>query len=95
MAAYIVATVSIEDPERFAAYGKAIAGLSESFGGERVVAGPVAEILEGEGRVGERVVVSRFPDEDAARAYIASPQYQAARALRVGAATIQMRLLID
>ncbi|MES2033059.1 MAG: DUF1330 domain-containing protein, partial [Pseudomonadota bacterium] len=62
MAAYIVATVSIEDPERFAAYGKAIAGLSESFGGERVVAGPVAEILEGEGRVGERVVVSRFPD---------------------------------
>lgn len=95
MAAYIVATVSIQDPERFAAYGKAIAGLSETFGGERIVAGPVAEVLEGDGQVGERVVVSRFPDADAARNYITSAQYQAARAKREGAATIVMRLLID
>jgi uncharacterized protein (DUF1330 family) len=94
MAAFIVATVSIHDPERFADYGKAIAGLSESFGGERVVGGPVAEILEGDGEVGERVVVSRFPDADAARAYIASAQYQAARVLREGAASVVMRLLL-
>lgn len=95
MAAYIVATVRIDDPERFAAYSKAIAGLSEKHGGQRLVGGPVAEVLEGEGLVGERVVVSRFPDADAARAYIASAEYQSAKVHRQGAATVVMRLLVD
>lgn len=95
MAAYIVATVRIADPERFAEYAKGIAGLSEQFGGEAVVKGPVVELLEGEGVVGERVVVSRYPDAESARAYIASAQYQAAAALRVGAAEVTMRLLVD
>lgn len=95
MPAYIVATVQIHDADRFASYGKAIAGLSEKHGGERVTSGPVAEVLEGDGVVGERVVVSRFPDAAAARAYIASAEYQTARALREGAATVVMRLLVD
>ena len=55
MSAYIVATVRISDPERFALYSKGIAGLSERFGGEAVVKGAVAEVLEGDGMVGERV----------------------------------------
>lgn len=95
MAAYIVATVRITDPVRFADYGKAIAGLSERFGGESVVKGPVVELLEGEGEVGERVVVTRFPDADAARGYIGSPDYRAASAGRAGAAVVTMRLLTD
>lgn len=95
MAAYIVATVRISDPERFAEYGKGIAGLSESFGGVAVVKGPVAEVLEGSSPVGERVVVTRFDNPESARAYIASEQYRAAAALREGAAEVEMRLLVD
>lgn len=95
MAAYIVATVRVTDAEKFAGYSKGIAGLSESFGGEAVVKGPVAQWLEGEPWEGERVVVSRYPDADAARAYIASAQYQAAAALRAGAGEVVMRLLVD
>ncbi len=95
MAAYIVATVQITDPEKFAAYAKGIAGLSEKFGGKRVVAGPVQEVLEGAGVIGERVVVSQFPDAEAARSYIASPEYKAASVHRQGAATVVMRLLVD
>src|SRR3546814_16954834 len=67
MAAYIVATVRISDPEKFALYGKAIAGLSERFGGVPVVKGPVAEVLEGGSPVGERVVVTRFETAEAAQ----------------------------
>ncbi len=93
MPAYIVATVRISDPARFADYGKAIAGLSAQHGGEPIVRGEVSEILEGEGQVGERVVVSRFPDAASARAYIASAQYQAARVARIGAAEVVMRLI--
>jgi uncharacterized protein (DUF1330 family) len=95
MAAYIVATTQIHDPERFAAYGQAIQGLSAKFGGEPLVRGAVAEFLEGDGAPGERVVVSRYPDAESARAYIQSAEYQAAHALRDGAATVVMRLLID
>lgn len=93
MPAYIVATVRISDPDLFAAYGRNIAGLSEKHGGEYILRGVVAEILEGEGQAGERVVVSRFPDADRARAYIASAQYQAARVARIDAAEVVMRLI--
>ncbi len=95
MAAYIVATVRITDPERFAEYGKGIAGLSEAFGGVAVVKGPVAEVLEGNSPVGERVVVTRFENADAARAYLASHQYRTAAAAREGAAEVETRLLVD
>ena len=95
MAAYIIATVKITDAVRFAEYGKGIAGLSERFGGEALVKGAVSALLEGEGEAGERVVVSRFPDGAAARAYIGSPEYKAASAKRAGAAIVTMRLVED
>src|SRR3546814_13282024 len=83
MAAYIVATVRISDPEKFAPYGKAIAGLSERFGGVPVVKAPVAEVLEGGSPVGERVVVTRFETAAAARASI-GPHHN--RAAEIGGA---------
>lgn len=95
MAAYIVATVTIHDTDKFAEYGKRIAGLSERHGGEYLLRGAVAEVLEGRVTPGERVVVSRFPTADAARGYLASPDYQAAVQLRAGAADVVMRLIID
>lgn len=95
MAAYLVATVRITNPEKFALYAKAIAGLSERFGGEYVVRGAIADVLEGDVDPAERVIVSRFPDADAARAYIASPEYKAGAAHREGAAEVEMRLLVD
>lgn len=95
MPAYLVATVRISDPVKFSNYAAAIAGLSEKFGGEYVVRGKVAEVLEGDVDPDERVVVSRFPDEAAARAYITSPEYEAGAALRKGAAEVEMRLLVD
>jgi uncharacterized protein (DUF1330 family) len=95
MAAYIVATVTISDPAKFGEYVKAIAGLSEQHGGEYLVRGKVAQILEGDIDPEERVVVSRFPTEEAALAYAKSPQYLAGAALRKGAGTVESRLIVD
>jgi uncharacterized protein (DUF1330 family) len=94
MAAYIIATVRITDPVRFAAYGKAVTGLSAKYGGENVLIGKVTDVLEGDSPLDERVVVVRFPDADAARSYIASPEYQTAKLERVGAADIEMRIVV-
>lgn len=95
MAAYLVATVRISDPVKFADYAKAIAKLSERFGGDYIVRGKVSQVMEGNTDPEERVVVSRFPDADAARAYVASPEYRAGAALRQGAAVVELRLLVD
>jgi uncharacterized protein (DUF1330 family) len=94
MPAYIVATVRITDQRRFGDYAAAIRGLSAEFGGEAVVAGPVDAVLEGESPGGERVVVTRFPSADDARAYLNSPRYLAAKALRSGAAAVDLRLVV-
>ena len=93
MAAYLVATVRIHDPSRYAEYIKGIAGLSEKHGGESVVRGQVEEVLEGDGQVGERVVVTRFPDADSVRRYLASPEYKAAKVHREAASVGVLRLL--
>lgn len=95
MAAYIVSTVTISDAAKFAEYGKAIAGLSERFGGEYVVRGKVSEIVEGDTDPDERIVVVRFPDADAARAFVTAPEYLAGKAARTGAAVVNMRLIVD
>lgn len=94
MAAYIIATVRITDPEKFAVYAKAIAGMSERYGGESVVKGVAEEILEGPAQPGERVIVSRFPDAEAIRRYIHSDEYKAAKAMREGAADVVMRVVV-
>jgi uncharacterized protein (DUF1330 family) len=93
VSAYIVATVRITDAEGFGLYAKGIAGLAERFGGESIVKGAVSEVLEGDSIVGERVVVTRFPDPESARSYLASPEYIAASEHRRGAAQATIRLL--
>jgi uncharacterized protein (DUF1330 family) len=94
MAAIIVSTVRISDPERFKLYAAKIAGLGERYGGEYIVRGAVEHVLEGASPIGERIVVVRFPDEAAARAYVNDPAYQEAKALRMGAAEVEMRLVL-
>jgi uncharacterized protein (DUF1330 family) len=95
MAAYIVATVRVDDPIQFGEYVKAIAGLSEAHGGEYIVRGKVAEVLEGDIDAEERIVVSRFPTAEAARGYARSPEYLAGAKLRARAGTVISRLLVD
>jgi uncharacterized protein (DUF1330 family) len=94
MPAFLVGTVRISDPDRFGAYAAAIRGLSAEFGGEPVVAGAVHDVLEGDSPIGERVVVTRFPSQEDAKAYLQSPRYLEAKALRSGAATVELRLIL-
>jgi uncharacterized protein (DUF1330 family) len=93
MPAYLVSTVQITDRERFKAYAQAIAGLAEEHGGEYLVRGPVAEILEGDCPADERIVVLAFPDAAAARAYVESDRYREGKRHREGAGEVNLRLV--
>lgn len=91
MAAYVIAEVSVTDPEGYEQY-KPLAGASVvAGGGTYEVRGGAVESLEGE-PVSGRIVILRFDSLDAARNWYHSDEYQAALPLRNAAA--QSRVFI-
>lgn len=95
MAAYMIVTAAISDRASFiAGYGAAAAELVGRFGGEYLLRGPGAELLEGSFGDGASMVISKWPDREAARRFWHSPEYAEVKRLREGLADVQV-LLID
>jgi uncharacterized protein (DUF1330 family) len=85
MAAYVIAEVSVTDPDAYEEY-KPLAGTSvAAHGGTYEVRGGEVESLEGE-PVSGRIVVLRFDSLEAARDFYNSDDYQAALTIRQAAA---------
>lgn len=85
---YIIARVTVTDPDAFAAYVAATNPVVEQYGGRPLVRGGAVAALEGESR--GRNTVIEFDSFEGAQAYFNSPEYQAAKALRAGAALIDI-----
>ncbi len=79
---YIIARVTVTDPESYALYAQGSTAAIKKFGGRVIVRGGAHEALEGPAR--PRNVVLEFDSYEQAKAYYYSPEYQAARAHRVG-----------
>jgi uncharacterized protein (DUF1330 family) len=95
MSAYMIVTAAISDRDAFiAGYGAAAAALIPQFGGEYLLRGPGAECLEGSFGEGASMVISKWPDREAARAFWNSHEYVEVKKLREGLADVQV-LLID
>ena len=95
MPAYMIIAAKIADRDAFiSGYGAAAAKLVAQFGGKYVLRAPGAELLEG--RFGERasVVISEWPDREAAKRFWNSPEYADVKQLRDGLAECQV-LLVD
>ncbi len=93
MAAYWIAHVTVTDPDTYAAYQAQARGVFEAHGGRFLARGGRAETLEGAEFA--RHVVIEFPSIEAAQTCYASEQYRAARALRAGAAEVQIVIVED
>ena len=74
---YIIARIDILDPEAYARYAAAAIKVATAHGGKALA----------------RNVVLEFGSYDAARAEYHSAEYQAARALREGAAEVEIVLV--
>jgi uncharacterized protein (DUF1330 family) len=85
MAAYLIANLTVRDPQRFEAYRQAVPAVIARFGGRYLVRGGAVEVREGAPGL-ERVVVLEFPDMAAARAFYESPDYAPLLELRLAAA---------
>ncbi len=88
---YIISRVDVVDPEAYAHYAAAATKVIAEHGGRPLARGGRWEALEGPARA--RNVVLEFEDFETARRYYHSQQYQAAKALRAGAAQIEMVLV--
>jgi uncharacterized protein (DUF1330 family) len=85
---YVIARVSVVDPEGYKAYVAAASEAIRKYGGKPLVRGGRCEILEGEGRT--RNVILEFESFDQAKAYYHSPEYQAAIQHRLGRAVADL-----
>lgn len=88
---YVISRVDVTEPEAYARYAAAATKAIALYGGKPLVRGGRHEALEGNARA--RNVVLEFDSYEAARAYFHSAEYQAARALRQGAAEMDMVLV--
>jgi len=86
MAAFIIADVTVKDPDTYAEYRKQVPATVAKYGGRFLVRGGAYEPLEGDWRPG-RFVVIEFPDTAAAKAWYNSQEYSPLVKLRQTAST--------
>ncbi len=89
MAAYLIAQVTVTDPDRFADYRAAVPAVIANYGGRYIIRGGDVEAFEGS-HDGRRLVIVEFPSMDRARAFWQSPEYREVRRLREGAAIMDV-----
>ena len=90
--AYIIANVTVTDPQQYEEYKKWSSAALQAHGAEVCVRGGKVEVIEGDWQP-ERLVVLKFPSVEAARKFNASPEYGKARTARQGAAVMRMVLV--
>ena len=88
MTAYMIVQSRIIDEAQYGKYRQAVVPLIERFGGRHVRGGTV-ELLEGR-QDDRRMALFEFPALEAIHAFWNSPDYVAVKALRRGAADLEI-----
>jgi len=91
MAAYVIAEVTVTDPQGFEDYRQMVPATVAQFGGKFVVRGGAMEKLEGNWEP-KRLVIIEFASAERAKQWWASEEYREAKALRQR--TAQTNLLV-
>ena len=93
MAAYILADITVTNPEQMAIYREWSSRAMQEHGAKVLVRGGDIEVLEGPWTP-SRLVLLEFADRAAAQAFYSSPTYVHARNLREGAGLMRM-VIVD
>ena len=81
MPAYVIASVDVKDPVRYADYRNMVMPTIATYGGRFLARGGKVDILEGDWQP-KRLVIVEFPSVERAKAWWSSPEYADAKALR-------------
>ena len=93
MSAYVILQITIDDPILYQEYVKMGPPTVSQYGGKYLVRGGKMETVEGDW-VPERIVVLEFESMEKAKAWIDSPEYAPARAIRHAAANTRA-IIVD
>ncbi len=85
MAAYLVVDTDITDAEAYERYKALSRPTVEAYGGEYLARGGALDVIESDLWTPTRLVIIRFPDAAAARAWADSPEYAPVKPIRHGA----------
>jgi uncharacterized protein (DUF1330 family) len=93
MTAYVIVEIEVTDPVGYADYKELAPAAVALYGGKYLARGGKTESLEG-GWEASRLVILEFPSSEQAKAWLNSPEYAPARALRHKYATSKM-IVVD
>ena len=89
MSAFMIADITVNDPERYEEYKNLAPPAIAAYGGKYLARGGKSEKLEGNWEP-NRIVILQFESTENAKAFINSPEYREARALRHETASSNM-----
>ncbi len=89
MTAYIIVDIEVTDPRAYEDYKNLAPAAVAQYGGHYIARGGKTETLEGSWQP-NRLVILQFPSVEQAKAWLNSPEYAPARALRQQYAKSQM-----
>ena len=89
MPAYVIIETDIHDPEQYERYKAASPAAVAAGDGRFLARGGELAVLEGDWNP-PRIVVLEFPDLETVKRWYDSPDYQEAKRLREGAASLRM-----
>jgi len=92
MTAYLIAMMDVHDGAAYEEYREKVPAMIAKHGGDYVVRGGVADVVEGSWPAG-RIVVLEFRDYAAGQAFFADPEYQPIAAIRHRTATSHIWLV--
>jgi uncharacterized protein (DUF1330 family) len=88
----MIVDLDVQDPAAYEQYRAQVPAYIHKHGGEVLVRGGATEVIEGDWQP-NRLVVLRFPDRAAAKAFLADPGYAPLAALRKRAAITDLVLV--
>jgi uncharacterized protein (DUF1330 family) len=94
MPAYLVAMMTVTDPQAYEGYRSLAAAAIAKHGGRFLARGGKHEVLEGS-FPGSRVVIVEFESFDKAKRFYDSPEYLAASEQRRGATSVFSLLIVE
>jgi uncharacterized protein (DUF1330 family) len=87
--AYLIANIEVNDVSAYEDYKAAVPPILKKHGGEYIVRGGWWEAFEGDWRP-SRLIILRFPDLRAIRAFLDDPEYAPWKTLRQNIAKTEM-----
>jgi len=89
MPAYVVVDIDVTDPARYEEYKRLAPPAVAAYGGKYLARGGQVDVLEGTWQP-SRLVILEFENAARAKAWVESPEYAPARAMRQASARTNM-----